>query len=260
MKIVYLGDVVGRSGRDAVLENIENIRAKYRPDVFVVNVENSAHGFGATPKICDEFLKKGVDVMVTGNNVWKQKELMPYLDECKFILRPLNYPSKLPGRGMVEFETLKGKKILVVQFMGKLLMEETESFMVAAENMLKEYTLGQNVDAIFVDMHAEVTAEKLAFAHWLDGKVSVVAGTHTHVPTSDARVLDNGTAYISDVGMCGDYNSVIGFDKQEPIKRLFNQNTGGKLQVANGKGTVFGIFVETDDKSGLAKNIEQFKF
>ena len=256
MRLIYCGDVVGRAGREAVLNNIADIRKKYAPDVFIVNVENAAHGFGVTPGICREFLEKGADALVTGNHVWQQRELIPFLNDCKQIIRPLNYPEMLPGRGALEIILANGKKILIVQLLGRLFMEAVDCPIQAVDKLLKSYTLGKNIDAIFVDIHAEATSEKLAMGYYLDGKVSVVAGTHTHVPTADYRLLRQGTAYITDVGMCGDYDSVLGFEIDEPINRLARKYSGGRLTVAKGKGTLYGIIVDIDD-TGRAFNIEQ---
>ena len=259
MKIIYCGDVVGRAGREAVLNNLPELRETYKPDVIVVNVENAAHGFGVSPGICRDFLEKGVDALVTGNHVWQQRDIIPFLNDCKKIVRPLNYPEGLPGRGAVEIELANGKKILIAQVLGRLFMEAVDCPAQAIEKLLKNYTLGRNIAAILVDIHAEATSEKLAMGYFLDGRVSIVAGTHTHVPTADARVLPKGTAYITDVGMCGDYESVLGFEVEEPINRLNRRYTGGRLVPAKGKGTLFGIFVETDDTTGLAKSITQIK-
>ncbi len=256
MRLIYCGDVVGRTGREAVLSNIADIREKYAPDVFIVNVENAAHGFGVTPGICREFLEKGADALVTGNHVWQQRELIPFLNDCKQIIRPLNYPETLPGRGALEIILANGKKILIVQLLGRLFMEAVDCPVQAVDKLLKSYTLGKNIDAIFVDIHAEATSEKLAMGYYLDGKVSVVAGTHTHIPTADCRLLRQGTAYITDVGMCGDYDSVLGFEIDEPINRLARKYSGGRLTVSKGKGTLYGIIVDIDD-TGRAFNIEQ---
>lgn len=259
VKIIYCGDVVARAGREAVLNNIGKLREFYKPDVIIVNIENAAHGFGATPGICRDFLEKGVDALVTGNHVWQQRDLIPFLNENKRIVRPLNYPEDLPGRGSIEIELLSGKKILITQLLGRQFMDAVDCPAQAIEKLLKNYTLGRNIAAIFVDIHAEITAEKLSVGYFLDGRVSIVAGTHTHVPTADARILPKGTAYITDVGMCGDYNSVIGFETEEPINRLNRRYTGSRLSPAKGPGTLYGIFVETDDTTGLAKSIEQIK-
>ena len=258
LKIIYCGDVVGRAGRDAVLNNLSTMRKKYQADVIIVNVENAAHGFGVTPGIAKDFLESGADVLTTGNHVWQQRDIIPFLDESKRIIRPLNYPENSSGRGATEFELPNGKKILVTQVLGRIFMESLDNPAFVIDKLLKTYNLGHNVNAIFVDIHAECTSEKLSLGYYLDGRVSVVAGTHTHVPTADARVLPQGTAYITDVGMCGNYDSVLGFDKQAPIDRLCQKYNGNRLEVCRSNGTVWGIVVETDDNTGLAKSIEQF--
>lgn len=259
MKIIYCGDVVARPGREAVLNNIPKLKELYKPDAILVNVENAAHGFGATPGICRDFLNAGVDALITGNHVWNQRELLPFLNDCKKIIRPLNYGSSLPGKGAIEIETANGKRLLIAQVVGRLFMEAVDCPAQAIDNLLQSCNLGKNIDAIFVDIHAEATSEKLSFGYYLDGRVSAVAGTHTHVPTADARIMPKGTAYITDVGMCGDYESVLGFDREEPINRLLRKYTGNRLLPAKGTGTLFGIFIETDDKTGLATSIQQIK-
>ena len=223
------------------------------------NIENAAHGFGATPGICRDFLDKGVDALVTGNHVWQQRELIPFLDECKRIVRPLNYPESLPGKGFCEIENANGKKLLVVQVLGRLFMEAVDCPVATIDKLLKNYALGKNVDAILVDIHAEATSEKLAFGCYLDGRVSAVIGSHTHVPTADAKIWPGGTAYLTDVGMCGDYDSVLGFEIDEPINRLARRYTGGRLVPCRENGTVFGIIVDIDDTNGKATHIAQLK-
>ncbi|MBQ9034468.1 MAG: YmdB family metallophosphoesterase [Alphaproteobacteria bacterium] len=259
MRLFYCGDVVGRAGRDAVIDNMQKIRSEYKIDVMLVNVENAAHGFGATPSICREFLAKGADVLVLGNHFLNRRDIIPFLDECKTIVRPANIPAINPGKGFIIYELADGRKILVIQVLGRLFMEAVDCPVQAIDKILQQHALGNQVQAVFVDIHAEATSEKLALGYYLDGRVSCVAGTHTHVPTADARVLPAGTAYITDVGMCGDYNSVLGFDIKTPINRLCRRYIDDRLTPANGQGTVFGIFVETDDKTGLAKDIKQVK-
>jgi metallophosphoesterase (TIGR00282 family) len=259
MRIFYFGDIVARSGRDVVAQNIADIRQKYNVDVMLLNVENAAHGFGATPGICRDFLDAGVNGLIMGNHTYNQKELIPFLNDCKQIIRPLNFGLQNPGRGAAEILLANGQKLLIVQVQGRQFMEPIDNPIAAIDSVLKSYNLGKNINAILVDMHAEATSEKLALGYYLDGKVSVVAGTHTHVPTADARILPNGTAYITDVGMCGDYNSVLGFDIQAPINRLRRHYTQDRLTPAKGQGTLWGILVETDDKTGLAKTITQIK-
>ncbi len=259
LKIVYCGDVVARPGREAILNNISKLKEIYDYDVLIVNVDNAAHGFGVTPGICRDFFEKGVTAIVSGDHVWNQREIVPFLDECKQIARPLNHPENLPGRGFCEIELANGKKILIVEVVGRLFMEAVDCPVQAIDKLLKNYTLGKNINAIFVDFHAEATSEKIAFGHYLDGRVSAVIGSHTHVPTADATILPNGTAYLTDAGMCGDYSGVIGFDKEVPIDRLCRKFGGGRLTPCNGKGTLFGVFIETDDVSGKALKIEQIK-
>lgn len=257
MKIIYCGDVVARAGREAVLNAIPKLREEYKPDAIIVNVENAAHGFGATPGICRDFLEAGVDGLITGNHVWDQRDLIPFLNDCKKIIRPLNYPAINPGRGFAEITLANGKNILITQVLGRMFMEAVDCPVQVLDELLKRYNLGKNIDAILVDIHAEATSEKLSLGYYLDGKVSAVMGTHTHVPTSDYRVLPNGTAYITDVGMCGDYESVLGFDCEEPINRLQHKHTGNRLTPAKGKGTVYAVLIDIDDESGLSKSIQQ---
>lgn len=259
MKIFYCGDIVARSGREVVLGNLEKIKTLYKPDVILLNVENAAHGFGVTPGICRDFLAKGADILITGNHFLNQKEITPYLNDCKVIVRPANIPSNNPGRGSLIHELPNGQRLLVIQVLGRLFMEAVDCPVQTIDDILKRYTLGSNIDAIFIDIHAEASSEKLSLGYYLDGKVSCVAGTHTHIPTADARILPNGTAYITDVGMCGNYNSVLGFDIAAPINRLRRHYTQDRLTPAPGPGTLYGIFLETNEKTGLAENFVQVK-
>ncbi len=256
MKIVYLGDIVARAGREAVYNNIENLRAQYKFDALIVNADNAAHGFGVTPGICRDMLEKGVSAIVTGDHVWNQRDIVPFLDECKQIARPLNYPDTAPGCGSREILLPNGQKLLVAEVVGRIFMDAADCPAQTMDKLLRTYTLGRNIDAIFVDFHAEATGEKQAFGHYLDGRVSAVIGSHTHVPTSDAVILPKGTAYQSDAGMCGDYGGVIGFDIAAPIDHLCRRGySGSRLTPLNGRGTVCGTFIETDDQTGLAVKI-----
>ena len=254
-----MGDIVAKSGREAVKNSISHLKSTYKYDVLIANVDNAAHGFGCTPKVCNQLFDAGVNVLVTGDHVWNQKDIYPFLDENKRIVRPLNHSPNLSGAGARIIPVDSGKKILVAEVVGRVFMEAVDCPLQAIENLLNDYHLGKDIDAIFVDIHAEATAEKQSFAYYFDGKVSAVIGSHTHVPTSDERILPNGTAYQSDAGMCGDYNSVIGFDTKAPIERLKDKFSPHRLEPATGKGTVCGTFVETDDKTGLATRIEAFK-
>lgn len=257
MKIFYCGDVVARSGREVVYNNMQRLKDEYKIDVMMVNVENAAHGFGVTPGMCREFFAKGADILLTGNHFLNQRDIIPYLDDCKNIIRPLNIPTDNAGRGFLCYELADGRKIAVIQVLGRLYMEAVDCPVQAIDKILQQYALGKNCSAVFVDIHAEATSEKLSLGYYLDGKVSCVAGTHTHVPTADARVLPKGTAYITDVGMCGDYNSVLGFMPEAPINRLRRHYVADRLVPATGEGTLYGILVETNDKTGLAEKITQ---
>ncbi len=262
MKILFLGDVVGRSGRDAVYAWLPRARKEHAPDFVVVNGENAAHGFGITPAICEEFFRAGVDVITTGNHVWDQQEIIPLLSREKRVLRPHNYPEATPGTGMGVYTNARGQNLMVLHLQGQVFMhEQLPCPFACAESVLKSYTLSANVNAILVDIHAEANSEKAALGHFLDGRVSAVIGTHTHVPTADARVLVKGTAYQTDAGMCGDYDSVIGMEKNIVIKRFLTKiSKGNRMTAATGPATVCGALIETDDKTGLARSIELIKF
>ena len=257
MKILYCGDVVGRPGREAVLKHAPLIKKERQTDVLIVNAENAAHGFGLTPSICRDFFEAGVDFITTGNHVFDQREIIPFLDSDKRIIRPLNYPSGTVGRGHGVLELPGGQKILVVQVMGRVFMEALDCPVRSLEHILEPYTLGLNINAGVVDIHAEATSEKISFAHYFDGKVSAVLGTHTHVPTADECILKKGTAYLTDVGMCGDYESVLGFEEETPIARLLKKYPAERLIPSKGKGTFSAVFLQTDDKTGLAQHIER---
>lgn len=260
MKILVLGDVVGRSGRDAVTENLARLRDELDLDFVVVNGENAAHGFGITQKICDAFFAAGADAITTGNHVWDQREIMNSIDDEPRLLRPINYPDGTPGKGWGIYTARNGKKVLIVHPMGRLFMDPLDDPFAAVQDVLGNHRMGQTVDAILVDIHAEATSEKMAMGHWLDGQVSLVAGTHSHVPTADAQVLPGGTAYITDMGMCGDYNSVIGMQKDNAIQRFVKKIPTGRLEPADGEATVCGVYLETDDRSGLATTVSPIRF
>ncbi len=252
MKLLYLGDVVGRAGRSAVVENLAQWRQDLDLDFVIVNGENAASGFGITPKICDQLYEAGADVIVLGNHSWDAREIIPHIDSERRLLRPLNLPAGTPGRGASVFEVPGGRRILIVQVLGRIFMDPLDDPFAAAAEALNSHTLGGSVNAIFVDMHAEATSEKMAIGHYLDGRVSCVFGTHTHVPTADGQILPGGTAYISDVGMCGDYDSVIGMEKAEPVRRFTRKMPGARFAPARGEATACGIYLETDDETGLA--------
>ncbi len=254
MRFLYCGDVMGRSGRKAILEQIPQLKESLGLDFTIVNGENAAHGFGITRQICDAFYEVGVDVITTGNHAWDQREVMNFIDDEPRLLRPINYPEGTPGRGYHIYEMADGRKFFVGQVMGRLFMDPLDDPFAMINTVLDKCVMGRDFHAGLVDVHAEATSEKMAMGHYLDGRVSLVAGTHSHVPTADAQVLPNGTAYQTDLGMCGDYDSVIGMEKTVPIER-FTKKISGRLSPADGPATLCGAYVETDDKTGLAKTI-----
>jgi len=256
MKLLYMGDVVGRSGRDAVMARLGEIRSRLAPDFVVINGENAAHGFGITPKICDDFFSAGIDVVTLGNHTWDQREIMPYLDSESRLLRPLNYPAGTPGKGVGIYAAPRGRKVMVIQAMGRLFMDPLDCPFAAVERELARVRLGAGgVDAILLDIHAEASSEKMAMAQMVDGRVSLVVGSHSHIPTADAQLLPAGTGYQTDAGMCGDYDSVIGMKKDAAIFKFVRKIPGERLSPAEGPGTLCGILVETDDRSGLALRV-----
>jgi metallophosphoesterase (TIGR00282 family) len=253
MKILFLGDVVGRSGRDLVVDRMPDIRRRLEADFVIVNGENAAHGFGITPKICEEFYAAGIDVLTLGNHSWDQREIMAHIDGDLRLLRPLNYPAGTPGRGVGVYQTARGRKVMVVQVMGRLFLDPLDDPFAALERELARVRLGPGgMDAIVVDVHAEASSEKMAVAHTVDGRVSMVIGSHSHIPTADIQILPGGTAYQTDAGMCGDYDSVIGMKKDAAMFKFVRKIPGERLTPADGPATLCGILVETDDRNGLA--------
>lgn len=259
MKVLYCGDVVGRSGRRVVLDRVPELRERLQLDFVVVNGENAAHGFGITEDICRSFHDAGVDVITTGNHVWDQRAIVSHIMTDTRLLRPLNYPEGTPGAGVELYRTTTGKRVMVLQVMGRLFMDPLDDPFAAAQRALLNHRLGATVDCIIVDIHAEATSEKMAMGCMLDGRVSLVAGTHSHVPTADARVLPNGTGYITDIGMCGDYDSVIGMQKGEATARFSRKVPGGRLQPATGEATLCAVYLETHDGTGLAQRIQPMR-
>lgn len=255
MNVLFVGDVVGKSGRNALSEHLPAIADELKLDFIVVNAENAAHGFGITGAICESLFKLGVDVITTGNHVWDQREIMNYIGDEPRLLRPINYPEGTPGAGVGIFETRAGKKVMVIHPMGRLFMEPLDDPFAGVQKAMLNQKLGDTVDFILIDIHAEASSEKMAMAHKFDGKVSMVVGTHSHIPTADAQVLPGGTAYQTDAGMCGDYNSVIGMQVDAAVDRFVSKMRGAKLEPATGEGTFCGVFVQSDDKTGLATQI-----
>ena len=256
MRILFLGDIVGRSGRDAIASRLPALKASLRADLAIVNVENASHGFGCSPDMAQAFFAAGADVLTLGNHAWDRRELAGYIETERRLIRPLNFPPGTPGQGSVMVGLADGRRVLVLQTMGRLFMEPTDDpFRLTAE-LLGRHRLGTTVQAIVADIHAEATSEKLGYAHSFDGRMSFVVGTHTHVPTADHQILPGGTAYQSDAGMCGDYDSVIGMDKAVASARFWRRIPGERLAPAEGEATLCGVFVETADATGLATRIE----
>lgn len=261
MRLAIFGDVVGRTGRRAVTDHLPGLREALRLDFVVVNAENAAAGFGITRGTAEEMLDAGADALTLGNHAWDQAEALTLLDNESRLIRPANYPLDLPipGKGANLFHTRDGRSVLVTNLMGRLYMDPLDDPFVAAERELSAAPLGQVADAVIVDMHGEATSEKTAMGFFCDGRASVVVGTHTHVPTADHRILPGGTAYITDLGMTGDYDSVIGMDKEEPLRRFTTRLRSGRFTPAEGEATLSGLFVETDDRTGLAVRCEPIR-
>lgn len=255
MRILFCGDVVGRSGREVLVANLPDLRRRLDLDFVIVNGENAAGGFGITEKIAQEFYAAGTDCITTGNHVWDQREIIGYIDRDQRLLRPLNFPKGTPGRGAGLYTTRTGRKVLVANVMTRLFMDPLDDPFVAIETVLSQHRLGVTVHAIVVDIHGEATSEKMALGHFCDGRASLAVGSHSHVPTADAQVLPNGTAYQTDAGMCGDYDSVIGMKKEIAMARFIRKMPGERLTPAEGPATLCATFVETDDETGLARRV-----
>ena len=259
MRVMMLGDVVGKAGREAVCNMTPKLRDRHKLDFVVVNGENAAHGFGINEKICHQFYDAGVDCLTTGNHVWDQRDLLTYIETDPRLLRPGNFPSGTPGRGGSGYETPSGQRVAVFNVMCRLFMDPLDDPFAWLAEQMEVLTLGDHVDAILVDVHGEATSEKQSMGNFMDGHVSVFVGTHSHVPTADARILPKGTGYLTDLGMCGDYDSVIGMRKQPAIDRFVRKVPGDRLSPAEGPATICGIIAEIDDNTGLARSIEPIR-
>ncbi len=258
MRILFLGDLVGRSGREAAIAALPALRRALRLDLVLLNAENASHGFGLAPEMAEALFAAGADVLTLGNHSWDRKEIIPYIAQTPRLIRPLNYPPGTPGAGVAGITLADGRRAVVMNLMGRLFMELLDCPFRAAAEIIAKQPLAASAQAIIIDFHAEATSEKMAFAHAFDGKVSLVVGTHTHCPTADHQILPGGTGYQSDLGMCGDYDSVIGMKKEAAVARFWRKVPGEKLQPAEGEATLCGLFVETDDKTGLARTIAPF--
>lgn len=255
MRILFLGDIVGRTGRNAVIERLPGLREAWKLDAVIINGENAAGGFGLTEAIFDEVVSAGADVVTLGNHSFDQRETLVFIERAPRLIRPANYPKGTPGRGATLVDLKNGTRLLVIQVMGRVYMDALDDPFAALERELAACPLGLGADAVVVDVHAEATSEKQALGHFADGRASLVIGTHTHVPTADHQILSHGTAYMSDAGMCGDYDSVLGMDKEEPVRRFIQKTPGLRFEPATGEATLSGLAVETDDRTGLALKI-----
>ncbi|MBV7409114.1 TIGR00282 family metallophosphoesterase [Maritimibacter sp. DP1N21-5] len=260
MKILFLGDVMGRAGRKAVTERLPALRDRLALDFVVVNGENATSGVGLSEAHAKVIFEAGADVITLGDHAFDQKDMLGYIDKEPRIIRPLNFAKGAPGRGVRVYEDHRGRRIAVAQILGNVFMKRAfEDPFGNIEAALRPLTLGGAVQAVLVDVHCEATSEKMAMGHFLDGRASVVVGTHTHVPTADAMILPGGTAYLTDAGMCGDYHSVIGMDKAEPLRRFATGMVKSRFSPANEEATLSGLYVETDDKTGRAVDIAMIR-
>jgi metallophosphoesterase (TIGR00282 family) len=255
MRILFIGDVVGRSGRTIVSERLPDLIADWKLDLVVINGENAAGGFGITEAIYNELIDAGADAVTLGNHAWDQREALVFIERAPRLIRPINYPKGTPGRGAALIDSKNGKRALVINAMGRIFMDPLDDPFAAIERELAACPLKSGADAIIIDMHCEATSEKQTMAFFCDGRASLVVGTHTHVPTADHRIMPGRTAFVSDVGMTGDFESVIGMNKDEPLNRFLRKLPGSKFEAASGPATLCGLAVETDDASGLATKV-----
>ena len=259
MRILICGDVVGRSGRKVVIGHLPKLKDYYAIDFAIVNGENAAGGFGITPKICNEFFEAGADAITTGNHVWDQRDIIPHFDKEPRILRPANFPAGTPGKGVAQFSDARGRKVVVLHMMARLFMDPLDDPFAAVQEILNTWRLGANADAIVLDFHGEASSEKMAMGHFLDGRMSAVVGTHTHIPTADAQVLPGGTGYMTDIGMCGDYDSVIGICKEISVERFVRKMPTARMEASQGEATLCAVLIDINDKTGLANDIRPIR-
>ena len=260
MRILYLGDVVGRAGRTGISQRLKALRERLRADFVVVNGENATSGAGLSGDHAKALLEAGADVLTLGDHAFDQKDMLTFIDSEPRIIRPVNYAKQAPGVGSRVFDAPGGRKVLVAQVLGQVFMKRAfDDPFSAVDNILRTHPLGGLVQASLVDVHCEATSEKMGMGHFCDGRASIVVGSHTHVPTADAQILPGGTAFQADAGMCGDYNSVIGMDKAEPLRRFVTGMGKGRFEPASGEATLSGLFVVTDDRTGKATDVQMIR-
>jgi 2',3'-cyclic-nucleotide 2'-phosphodiesterase len=255
MRLLFVGDVVGRSGRAILMERLPRLVADWKLDCVVVNGENAAGGFGITEPIYQDLIDAGADAITLGNHAWDQREALVFIERAPRLIRPANYPPGTPGRGRTVITVKNGARVLIVNAMGRIFMDPLDDPFATVDRELQACPLGSGADAIVIDIHAEATSEKQAMGFFADGRATLVVGTHTHVPTADHRILPAGTAFVSDVGMTGDYDSIIGMAKEEPLGRFVRRIPSSKFEPAMGPATLCAIAVETDDATGLAARV-----
>jgi len=255
LRILFVGDVVGRSGRMAVMEQLPEMIRNWSLDLVVVNGENAAGGFGITEAIYQELLDAGADAITLGNHAWDQREALVFIERAPRLIRPANFPSGTPGRGAALIDTKSGKRALIVNAIGRVFMTPFDDPFASLARELAACPLREAADAVVVDFHGEASSEKQAIGYFCDGRASLVVGTHTHVPTADHQILSGGTAYMTDAGMTGDYDSIIGMQKDEPIRRFTSGIPAARFEPALGPATLSGLAVETDDATGLAVKV-----
>lgn len=260
MRILFLGDVMGRSGRSGLTDKLKPLRADLGADFVIVNGENATSGAGLSPDHAKMILEAGADCVTLGDHAFDQRDMLSFIEREPRILRPLNYAKSAPGVGYRLFKLQDGRKVLVTQVLGQVFMKRPfDDPFSGVERVLKAHPLGGLAQAVVVDVHAEATSEKMAMGHFCDARASLVVGTHTHVPTGDAQILPGGTAYLTDAGMCGDYNSVIGMDRAEPLRRFVTGMGKGRFVPATGEATLSGVLVETDDRTGKAQSVTMIR-
>ncbi|MDX2483171.1 MAG: TIGR00282 family metallophosphoesterase [Pseudodonghicola sp.] len=260
MRILYLGDVMGRAGRTAISETLPRLREDWRLDFVVVNGENATNGMGLSGDHARLLLQAGADCLTLGDHAFDQKDMMQAIEREPRIIRPINFAKSAPGKGFRLFDAPGGRKVLVAQVLGQVFMKRPfDDPFSAIDTVLKTHPRGGIAQAVIVDIHCEATSEKMAVGQFCDGRASLVVGTHTHVPTADAQILSGGTAYLTDAGMCGDYNSVIGMEKTEPMRRFITGMNKDRFTPASGPATLSGVFVETDDRTGSAKQVRMVR-